>query len=72
MYGKQVTLIYSWGNILDMFYCPQSRKENYNCFRPKRGLVDRALNKYPYIELDKVLQMEILSPMCNLAISLVL
>ena len=39
--------------ILDTFYCPHSIKENCNCFKPKTGLVDMALKKYPYIELDK-------------------
>lgn len=40
-------------DILDTFYCPHSRKENCNCFKPKTGLIDMALRKYPYIELDK-------------------
>ncbi|MDR7855250.1 HAD-IIIA family hydrolase [Tissierella sp.] len=40
-------------DILDTLYCPHSRKENCNCFKPKTGLVDMALKKYPHIELDK-------------------
>lgn len=40
-------------DILDVFYCPHSRRENCNCFKPKTGLIDMALKKYPYIELDK-------------------
>lgn len=40
-------------DILDTFYCPHSRKENCNCFKPKTGLVDMALKKYHNIELDK-------------------
>lgn len=40
-------------DILDIFYCPHSRKENCNCFKPKTGLIDMALKKYPPIELDK-------------------
>lgn len=39
--------------ILDIFYCPHSKKENCNCFKPKTGLIDMALKKYPLIELDK-------------------
>lgn len=40
-------------DILDTFYCPHSRIENCNCFKPNTGLIDMALKKYPYIELDK-------------------
>ena len=40
-------------DILDTFYCPHSRRENCNCFKPKTGIVDMYLKKYPYIELDK-------------------
>jgi D-glycero-D-manno-heptose 1,7-bisphosphate phosphatase len=39
--------------ILDIFYCPHSKKENCNCSKPKTGLIDNALKKYPNIELDK-------------------
>ncbi len=39
--------------ILDIFYCPHSIKENCNCSKPKTGLIDKALKKYPDIELDK-------------------
>jgi D-glycero-D-manno-heptose 1,7-bisphosphate phosphatase len=40
-------------SILDIFYCPHSKKENCDCFKPKTGLIDMALKKYPNIELDK-------------------
>lgn len=40
-------------NVLDIFYCPHSRKEDCDCFKPKTGLVDRALNKYKNINLDE-------------------
>jgi len=40
-------------NILDIFYCPHSIKENCNCFKPKTGLIDMAIKKYPHIELSK-------------------
>lgn len=39
--------------ILDIFYCPHSIKENCNCSKPKSGLIDKALEKYSEIELDK-------------------
>ena len=40
-------------DILDIFYCPHSRKENCDCIKPKTGLVEMALKKYPDIELNK-------------------
>lgn len=40
-------------DILDIFYCPHSKKENCNCFKPNTGLINMALRKYPQIELDK-------------------
>jgi D-glycero-D-manno-heptose 1,7-bisphosphate phosphatase len=39
--------------ILDIFYCPHSKKEDCNCTKPKTGLIDKAIKKYPNIELDK-------------------
>ncbi len=40
-------------DILDIFYCRHSKIENCNCFKPKTGLIDMALKKYPDIKLDK-------------------
>ena len=39
--------------ILDIFYCPHSLNENCNCCKPKVGLIDLALKKYPQIDLKK-------------------
>lgn len=40
-------------DILDIFYCPHSKKENCDCFKPNTGLVEKAVNKYPDIDLSK-------------------
>lgn len=40
-------------DILDIFFCPHSKDENCSCFKPKTGLIDMALNKYPDIDLEK-------------------
>lgn len=40
-------------DILDIFYCPHAKKENCNCFKPNIGLVEKAINKYPEIDLNR-------------------
>lgn len=40
-------------DILDIFYCPHSKKENCDCFKPNTGLVEKAVNKYLDIDLSK-------------------
>lgn len=40
-------------DILDIFYCPHSLNENCNCCKPKTGLIQMALKKYPTIDLTK-------------------
>lgn len=40
-------------DILDIFYCPHSKQENCNCFKPNTGLVEKAIKKYPDIDLGK-------------------
>ena len=37
--------------ILDTFYCPHTDVESCNCKKPKTGLIDLALKKYPNIDL---------------------
>lgn len=38
-------------DIQDVFFCPHSRKEKCNCFKPKPGLIHQALAKYPNIDM---------------------
>jgi D-glycero-D-manno-heptose 1,7-bisphosphate phosphatase len=37
--------------VLDIFYCPHRRDSNCVCMKPKPGLVQAALAKYPDIDL---------------------
>ncbi|WIV11524.1 HAD-IIIA family hydrolase [Proteiniborus sp. MB09-C3] len=37
--------------ILDIFYCPHSRKSDCSCMKPKDGLIKMALEKYPEIDM---------------------
>lgn len=39
--------------ILDVFFCPHSRKEHCCCRKPAIGLIERALAKYPDIRLSE-------------------
>jgi len=38
--------------ILDTFYCPHTDADRCNCKKPKTGLIDIALKKYPNIDLS--------------------
>lgn len=38
--------------ILDIFYCPHSRKEHCCCRKPEIGLIEQAVSKYPNIDLS--------------------
>jgi len=38
-------------NVLDVFYCPHARFQNCDCCKPKTGLLQQALRKYPSINL---------------------
>lgn len=53
-------------HVLDVFYCPHRRNEGCTCMKPKTGMVEQALAKYPTIELsqsfmvgDSVVDMEL-------------
>lgn len=39
--------------ILDIFYCPHDRKSNCKCCKPNTGLIEKAIEKYPAINLKK-------------------
>lgn len=41
--------------VLDIFNCPHSTGENCECKKPKVGMVQMALEKYPLIDLSKSL-----------------
>ena len=38
--------------ILDTFFCPHCDQDNCTCKKPKPGLIDAALKKYPSIDLQ--------------------
>ena len=39
--------------ILDVFYCPHARKQNYDCMKPHPGLINQSIAKYPDIDLNE-------------------
>jgi D-glycero-D-manno-heptose 1,7-bisphosphate phosphatase len=39
--------------ILDIFYCPHARNELCNCCKPRTGLIEQAISKYPNIDLKR-------------------
>lgn len=39
--------------ILDVFYCPHLKMEECSCFKPKTGMIEQALKKYPTINMAK-------------------
>ena len=39
--------------ILDIFFCPHSRKERCCCRKPEIGLIEQAVNKYSNIDLSR-------------------
>lgn len=46
------TLKQSGINVLDVFFCPHARDQNCDCIKPKPGLINQALTKYPDIDLS--------------------
>lgn len=39
--------------ILDIFYCPHGRSEGCSCIKPNTGMIDKAIQKYPHINIDE-------------------
>ena len=39
--------------VLDIFYCPHARTDNCDCCKPRTGLIEQALAKYPDINLNE-------------------
>ena len=37
--------------VLDIFYCPHARGEGCGCLKPATGLIDKAIEKFPDIDL---------------------
>lgn len=53
-------------DILDVFYCAHSKSEECGCFKPKTGMIEKALKKYPNINMvepfmigDSLVDMEL-------------
>lgn len=40
-------------SVLDTFYCSHSRAANCNCCKPRTGLIEQALKKYPDIDISE-------------------
>ena len=43
--------------VLDIFHCPHSRKEQCECHKPSPGMIKKAINKYPDIDLTNSLMI---------------
>jgi len=52
--NKMLNKLHNEGiEILDIFYCPHSKREKCNCFKPKTGMIEQVLSKYPAIDMDE-------------------
>ena len=40
-------------NLLDVFSCPHARDNECQCCKPKPGMIEQALEKYPNIDLEQ-------------------
>lgn len=40
-------------NLLAIYYCPHKRADNCNCCKPRNGMVIKAFNDYPQIDISK-------------------
>ncbi len=43
--------------ILDIFHCPHRQMENCDCFKPKTGLIKKAMAKYQSIDLKRTIMI---------------
>lgn len=39
--------------VLDVFYCPHGRGQGCKCIKPHTGMIQKALNKYSNIDINK-------------------
>jgi D-glycero-D-manno-heptose 1,7-bisphosphate phosphatase len=39
--------------LLDVFHCPHARDEGCRCLKPRPGLIESALARYPQIDINK-------------------
>jgi len=44
-------------SILSTFYCPHAHWEDCNCKKPKRGMVDACLEKFPQIKISEAIMI---------------
>jgi D-glycero-D-manno-heptose 1,7-bisphosphate phosphatase len=53
-HNNLMTLLCEGGlSILSTFYCPHAHWEDCNCKKPKRGMIDACLEKFPQIEMTE-------------------
>ncbi|MBB6451182.1 D-glycero-D-manno-heptose 1,7-bisphosphate phosphatase [Geomicrobium halophilum] len=53
IHNQMISILKSEGvDILDVFYCPHGKSEDCPCIKPKVGMIEQAIHKYPKINLD--------------------
>ncbi|RCW64540.1 D-glycero-alpha-D-manno-heptose-1,7-bisphosphate 7-phosphatase [Saliterribacillus persicus] len=40
-------------DVLDVFYCPHAKNEGCQCMKPRNGMIQQAIEKYPNIKLKE-------------------
>jgi D-glycero-D-manno-heptose 1,7-bisphosphate phosphatase len=56
--------------ILDIFYCPHSKREGCHCIKPNTGMIEQAIDKYPKINLEDSFMIGDSADDVNLAINI--